>query len=115
MKSLTESILNKRYNPNIIINGLEKTLNDTGEIERLAKKYNIPFNTMRDIFNRIKDEISGYSSDDQEKWLDDFLEHHDANISDECLDNIAKESGKRRKEIDDIIEDISYLLYDRFK
>lgn len=114
MRSLTESIIGRRGNiVKKIIPQLERALSNDRKIEELANKYNMPFAAMKDLFNKVKDEIGkvvGYSEEDRERWLDDFLENNDIEIDDDTLDRIAKEAGRHVDELKDVIEDMQFWL-----
>ena len=65
---------------------------------------------MKKIINKVRDEIgrvTGYTKEDRERWIDEFLENNDAYLDDETLDRIAREASKHVDELrDDVIEDM---------
>ena len=65
---------------------------------------------MKKIINKVRDEIgrvTGYTKEDRERWIDEFLENNDAYLDDETLDRIAREASKHVDELrEDVIEDM---------
>ena len=118
MKSLTESIIGRRgVNYTHIIPKLEKALDNNTEIEKLAEKHAVSFDTMKEIFNKIKDavkETRNMDISDQERaeWIDNFLENApDELLDDKSLDRIHEEIGDDEGLLKDIIEDIGSWMF----
>lgn len=123
MKSLVESIIGKRGGKySQIAPKLEKVLSDDNAIEELAKNHNVSFESMKDLFNKVKDTVRkvadmDISDEDRARWLDDFLENDAANeyLSDEDLDKMAKEINRNRGTLDEIIEDVSRWMFKQIR
>ena len=119
MKSLVESIIGKRGGKySQIAPKLEKVLSDDNAIEELAKKHDVSFESMKDLFNKVKDTVRkvadmDISDEDRARWLDDFLENDAANeyLSDKDLDKMVKEINRNRGTLDEIIDDVSRWMF----